>query len=421
MSALALSAAAAPAGVWRRECAAEIRMAWRLPQFLLPTVLTPAAFYGLFTIAIAKSPSPAAAAASLAGYGVFAAIGPALFGFGAGVAMEREQGRIELKRVSPMPPGAFVAGKLCAALSTTAAALALIYLLGIVAGVRLAPGQWALLATVHLGSTLPHALIGLGIGMRMGGKGAVAIANALFLGSAVIGGLWIPSSYPAALDAVAWRGHAGLSSRSAGARRGRRGDDRAQRDPCRRHCGDHRRRWPCGRGPVGGAAPLDGAGSGWEASAMTMRRKGGGGGWLNSPWPWLAYLPFYCLPWLWQRPSSAQLIAFAVALLVFLPVYLLGYRLRGARLLAASTVLLGVAIALAPWGGSWTVFSIYAAAMAGTARPPRLAIGAIWMLRRRDGGDRPAPRPAAAVVVARNHADRDDRPFDRFAREPLRA
>lgn len=195
MSALAMSAAAGPAGVWRRECGAEIRMAWRLPQFLLPTVLTPAAFYGLFTIAIAKSPSPAAAAASLAGYGVFAAIGPALFGFGAGVAMEREQGRIELKRVSPMPPGAFVAGKLCAALSTTAAALALIYLLGIVAGVRLTPGQWVLLVSVHLGSTLPHALIGLGIGMRMGGKGAVAIANALFLGSAVIGGLWIPSAY----------------------------------------------------------------------------------------------------------------------------------------------------------------------------------------------------------------------------------
>ena len=94
-----------------------------------------------------------------------------------------------------MPPGAFVAGKLCAAVSTTAAALALIYALAVFAGVRLAPEQWILLAAVHLGSTVPHALIGLGIGMRMGGKGAVASANGLFLGSAVIGGLWIPSAY----------------------------------------------------------------------------------------------------------------------------------------------------------------------------------------------------------------------------------
>ena len=188
-----MSAAASPVGVWRRECAAELRRSWRLPQFLLPSVLTPAAFYALFTLALAK-PSPVAAAASLAGYGVFASIGHALFGFGAGVAMEREQGLIELKRVSPMPPGAYVAAKLAAAVAVTAIAIALIYALSLTAGVRLSPARWALLICLHLLSTIPYALIGFGIGMRMGGKGAVAMANALFLGSAVIGGLWIPSS-----------------------------------------------------------------------------------------------------------------------------------------------------------------------------------------------------------------------------------
>jgi len=188
-----MSAAALPAGVWRRECAAELRRSWRLPQFLLPSVLTPAAFYALFTLALAK-PSPVAAAASLAGYGVFASIGPALFGFGAGTAMEREQGLIELKRVSPMPPGAYVAAKLAAAVAVTGIAIALIYALSLTAGVHLSPARWALLIGLHLLSTIPYALIGFGIGMRMGGKGAVAMANALFLGSAVIGGLWIPSS-----------------------------------------------------------------------------------------------------------------------------------------------------------------------------------------------------------------------------------
>lgn len=188
-----MSAIALPAGVWRRECIAELRKAWRLPQFMLPSVLTPAAFYALFTLALGK-PSPAAAAASLAGYGVFAAIGPALFGFGAGVAMEREQGLVELKRVSPMPPGAYVAAKLAAALAATAAAIAIIYALSLVGGVRLSWGRWVMLAGLHLASTVPYALIGFGVGMRMGGKGAVAIANALFLGSAVLGGLWLPSS-----------------------------------------------------------------------------------------------------------------------------------------------------------------------------------------------------------------------------------
>lgn len=184
---------ALPTGIWHRECVAELKRSWRLPQFLLPTVVTPGAFYGLFTLALARDPTPASIAAGLAGYGVFAAIGPALFGFGAGVAMEREQGLIELKRVSPMPTGAFVAAKLAAALMATALAVALIYALGIVGGAVLTPAQWLRLALIHLGTTIPFALIGFGIGMRMGGKGAVAVANALFLGSAVIGGLWIPS------------------------------------------------------------------------------------------------------------------------------------------------------------------------------------------------------------------------------------
>lgn len=189
-----MTAHALPAGIWRREAIAEVRRSLRVPQFLAPTVLTPAAFYGLFTLAVAKSPSPAFAAATLAGYGVFAATGPALFGFGAGVAMEREQGLIELKRVSPMPAGAYVAAKLAASLVATALALTFIYALAVIAGVRLPFATWAALAALHLASCVPFALIGFGFGMRMSGKGAVAIANALFLGCSVLGGLWIPSA-----------------------------------------------------------------------------------------------------------------------------------------------------------------------------------------------------------------------------------
>jgi ABC-2 type transport system permease protein len=182
-----------PAGVWRREALAEITRSRRMPQFLIPTVLTPAAFFALFALALNKS-SPEAATVMLAGYGVFAATGPALFGFGAGVAMEREQGLIELKRVSPMPAGAYVAAKLAAALFATALAMVLIDTTALIAGVRLSPLAWLELTAISLGSTLPYALLGFGLGMRMSGKGAVAAANALYLGSAILGGLWIPSA-----------------------------------------------------------------------------------------------------------------------------------------------------------------------------------------------------------------------------------
>lgn len=188
-----MTAIALPPGVLRRECVAELKRSWRLPQFLLPTVVMPAAFYALFTLAIARSPTPEAVAASLAGYGVFAATGPALFGFGAGVAMEREQGLIELKRVSPMPTSAYLGAKLVTAIAATAAAVLLIYALAAIGGARLSATQWLSIFALHLLSTIPFALIGFGIGMRMGGKGAVAVANALFLSSSVLGGLWIPS------------------------------------------------------------------------------------------------------------------------------------------------------------------------------------------------------------------------------------
>ncbi len=189
-----MTALAAPTGVWRREAVTEVKRSLRLPQFLLPTALTPAAFYALFTLALPHPETPGFAVATLAGYGVFAATGPALFGFGAGVAVEREQGLIELKRVSPMPAGAYVAAKLVAAVTITAFALALIYALAIVAGARLSAGTWVVLAMLHLASAVPFALIGFGMGMRMTAKGAVAIANALFLGFSILGGLWIPSA-----------------------------------------------------------------------------------------------------------------------------------------------------------------------------------------------------------------------------------
>jgi ABC-2 type transport system permease protein len=188
-----MTAASLPAGVLRRECVAELKRSWRLPQFLLPTVLTPAAFYALFTLGVARSPSPEAVAASLAGYGVFAATGAALFGFGAGVASEREQGIIEYKRISPMPTTAYLGAKLVTAMAATAMSVLLIYALGIIGGARLSAPQWALIFSLHLVSTITFALIGFGIGMRMSAKGAVAIANALFLGFSVLGGLWIPS------------------------------------------------------------------------------------------------------------------------------------------------------------------------------------------------------------------------------------
>ena len=199
-----VTALANPIGVFARESVAELRKNLRLPQFALPTIITPAVFYGLFAIALNKA-GPDAAAYSLATFGVFAATGPALFGFGAGVAVERESGLIELKRVSPLPAGAYVVAKLVSAGAMATLALVLIYGLSFFGGVRFPPGTWALLVAVHLVAVVPFALIGFAVGMRMGAKGSIAAANACYLGFSILGGLWMPITIlPPWMQQVAW-------------------------------------------------------------------------------------------------------------------------------------------------------------------------------------------------------------------------
>jgi two-component system sensor histidine kinase DesK len=109
--------------------------------------------------------------------------------------------------------------------------------------------------------------------------------------------------------------------------------------------------------------------------------KGRSGNWWDGPLPWLAYLPFFVLPWFWMPPSRLDLALGVIGIAIFLPAYLLGSRCRGMRLIAAAMVVLGVGILLAPTRGAWTVFPIYAAAMLGQHKPARHAmIGIVAVL-----------------------------------------
>jgi ABC-2 type transport system permease protein len=195
--------APAPA-VYARESWAEIIKAARMPQFIIPTIAMPPAFYALFALAMGQG-SAEVATRTLATFGVFAVMGPALFGFGANIAAERESGQLELKRLSPMPAGAQIAAKVAATTVFSMVAFALLYALGIAGGVQLSAGQWVMLASVHTLAIIPFALIGLGIGYRLGQKGAIAMANIVFLTMAVLGGLWMPIAVlPQAIQAFAW-------------------------------------------------------------------------------------------------------------------------------------------------------------------------------------------------------------------------
>ncbi|MEM8993948.1 MAG: ABC transporter permease [Acidobacteriota bacterium] len=173
------------------EIQAELLQALRQPAFAIPSLLFPAMFYLFFGVVFAQT--SAHSGYMLVTYGAFGVIGAALFGFGVSVAVARESGELLLKRVAPVPPGAFLAGKMVTALVFSCLVLVELFVLAAVfGGVRFERGQWIGIAAALLIGTLPFAALGLAIGTPTSGKGAPAIINLIYLPAAFLSGLWIP-------------------------------------------------------------------------------------------------------------------------------------------------------------------------------------------------------------------------------------
>jgi ABC-2 type transport system permease protein len=200
--------AAASAPLWKaylQEARYEFLRLWRSPSFSLPVLLFPPLFYLLFGEIFGGNRSPEAARYLLAGYSVFGIMGVALFGFGVTVALDREQGLLVLKRAQPMPAGAYLLAKVAMAMLFSAIVVAMLSMLGaVVADVRLAPTQWLGLWASCLLGVLPFSALGLWLGTLVGGRGAPALINLVYLPMAFLSGLFIPlSMLPAMLKSIA--------------------------------------------------------------------------------------------------------------------------------------------------------------------------------------------------------------------------
>ncbi len=172
----------------------ELLKTLRQPAFVIPSLAFPVVFYALFAIVLPGNwGGYQKATYLLATYGVFGVIGPALFGFGVGLAMEQQQGLLRLKRVSPMPISAYFFAKIVMSLVFASIIYGLLSLVGIVFGdVAIGAFEWLRLGGVLLIGVLPFCALGLWIGSMVGGQAAVAIVNLVYLPMAVLSGLWMP-------------------------------------------------------------------------------------------------------------------------------------------------------------------------------------------------------------------------------------
>lgn len=178
-----------------QETRAECLRYLRTPSFLLPTMLFPAVFYIMFGILLGRSNGADAPRFLLASYSTFGVMAPGLFGFGVSLALERDGGLLMLKRALPMPPAAYLLGKMAMAMLVSGMIVALLLTLALfVAHVPLDASQIARLFVVELFGVLPFCALGLLLGTMIKGQGAPGLVNLIYLPMAFLSGLWFPLS-----------------------------------------------------------------------------------------------------------------------------------------------------------------------------------------------------------------------------------
>jgi len=177
--------------VYLLEAKYELLKTLRMPAYVIPTLAFPLMFYLLFGLAFDFGHGMATYL--IASYGAVGVIGASLFNFGVGVAMERGQGWMTVKRASPMPLSAYFAARMAVSLCFGLVVVLLLFALGFFAGgVRLPWTTWPLLALVLVLGALPFCALGLAIGYVAGPNSAPGIVNLIFLPMSFSSGLWVP-------------------------------------------------------------------------------------------------------------------------------------------------------------------------------------------------------------------------------------
>lgn len=193
--------------IYALESKTEFLKAFRMPGFTIPSLVFPVMFYVFFGLIFNRSGMGGQMPTYLlATYGVFGIMGPALFGFGVGVAIEKDQGWLALKQCSPMPISAYFFARIITAMQFAVIIVLSLFLIGgFVGGVQLTTGQWVATLMVLIIGTLPFCALGLWMGLALKGQTAPAVVNLVYLPMAFLSGLWIPiQMFPNALVYTAW-------------------------------------------------------------------------------------------------------------------------------------------------------------------------------------------------------------------------
>lgn len=177
------------------EAKTETKRLMRTPGFSIPTLLFPVMFYTFFGIIFSMNPATMPTYL-MTTYAVFGVIGPALFSFGVGIAVERGQGWFNLKEISPMPASAYIVSRITLTFVFSLTIIILLFAIGAIFGdVRLLHWQWLSLALILIIGSLPFCAIGMTLGLFLKANSAPATVNLIYLPMGFLSGLWLPINF----------------------------------------------------------------------------------------------------------------------------------------------------------------------------------------------------------------------------------
>jgi ABC-2 type transport system permease protein len=177
-----------------QEIRSEVVRYLRNPGFIVPMLAFSTVFYTMFGIVLNRGNADAERYL-LASYATFGVIGPGLFGFGVSLGAERDNGLLTLKRALPMPPLAYLLGKMAMAMLMAGIVMVLLLSLGLfVAHVPLAASQVAAMLATGVFGVLPFCALGMLVGTVVKGQAAPGTVNLVYLPMAFLSGLWMPLS-----------------------------------------------------------------------------------------------------------------------------------------------------------------------------------------------------------------------------------
>lgn len=184
------------------ESKTELLSTFRSKGFVIPATLFPCLFYLFFGVVFSHGDSHNY---MYINYLIFGMIGPALFSFGVNVALEKQNGWLILKQLSPVSPYQYLLAKCVSATAFSLLVACLMSLLALFSSLSLSLAQWLLVVAIALLGTLPLCMLGLLVGLSVSAKAAPAVVNLVYLPLSLLSGLWLPIAlFPEAMQWFAW-------------------------------------------------------------------------------------------------------------------------------------------------------------------------------------------------------------------------